>query len=235
MNIEEEENFTTMRLNHNRYMHHHHHYLHHRANDHAVIFPSPSSISIRRSTTTPTTASTETTSPSKSNPKFLAFFIQAVVMAIVILLFFLFVGIAAIVLIHIAIIGRAIHRRRYRRSLSRTATRSDDLMENDLDFGGVGFGLSHRDLNKLQAFYYGSGGEESNNSAGSSLSEDCAVCLEVLKQGERSRILPQCKHVFHANCIDSWLIRVPACPVCRGTVDPNSDTDGFEDSNNELM
>ncbi|KAI3929735.1 hypothetical protein MKX01_025903 [Papaver californicum] len=233
MNIEEEEDFATMRLNHNRYMHHH--YLHHDvpSNDHAVIFPSPSSISIRRSTTTPT--ATATTSPSKSNPKFLAFFIQAVVMAIVILLFFLFVGIAAIVLIHIAIIGRAIHRRRYRRSLSRTATRSDDLMEDDLDFGGVGFGLSQRDLNKLQAFYYGSGGEESNSAAGSILPEDCAVCLEVLKQGERSRILPQCKHVFHANCIDSWLIRVPACPVCRGTVDPNSDTDGFEDSNNEFM
>ncbi|KAI3889739.1 hypothetical protein MKW98_014007 [Papaver atlanticum] len=234
MNIEEED-FTTMRLNHNRlierrYMHHHHHHI--PSNDHAVIFPSPSSISIRRSTTTPTETTSTTVSPSKSNPKFLAFFIQAVVMAIVILLFFLFVGIAAIVLIHIAIIGRAIHRRRYRRSLS-TATRSDDLMEDDLDFGGVGFGLSHRDLNKLQAFYYGSGGEKSDSS--SSSSEDCAVCLEALKQGERSRILPQCKHVFHANCIDSWLIRVPACPVCRGTVDPNSDTDGFEDSNNEFM
>ncbi|MCL7043044.1 hypothetical protein MKW94_001502 [Papaver nudicaule] len=215
MNVEEE-NFTTMLSYHDRpierrYMHHH--------NDHAVIFPSPSTISIRRSTTTPTAAGSTTTS--KRNPKFLAFFIQAVVMAIVILLFFLFVGIAAIVLIHIAIIGRAIHRRRYRRSLSRTARRSEDYMEDDLDFGGVGFGLSHRDIQKLQAFYYQSGVGDSNSG------EDCAVCLEVFKQGERSRILPQCKHVFHANCIDSWLIRVPACPVCRGIVDPNSDT--FQD------
>lgn len=210
--MNEEERYTIMR--HNPDLPMEHRYMQHSpSNDHGFSSTSLSlpSISTQRSTTA---------TAIKPNPKCLAFFLQAIVMAVVISLFFLFVGIAAIVLIHIAIAGRAIHRRRYRETSS---TRSDDFFEDDLDFGGVGFGLSHKDLRKIPTFYYGSGEE-----LDSDLSQDCAICLEGLKEGDRSRILPKCKHIFHANCIDSWLIRVPACPVCRGTVVPNVDANGLD-------
>lgn len=43
----------------------------------------------------------------------------------------------------------------------------------------------------------------------------CAVCLGEYKEEERLRMLPQCGHNFHANCIDAWLQRHATCPVCR--------------------
>ncbi|CAH1443496.1 unnamed protein product [Lactuca virosa] len=48
---------------------------------------------------------------------------------------------------------------------------------------------------------------------------ECAVCLEGFKPGDKCRLLPNCRHTFHANCIDSWLIKTAVCPVCRTCVD----------------
>lgn len=42
----------------------------------------------------------------------------------------------------------------------------------------------------------------------------CSICLEVFQTGEQLRILP-CLHKYHQSCIDSWLARSPACPVCK--------------------
>ncbi|XBI88620.1 hypothetical protein VPH35_026562 [Triticum aestivum] len=37
--------------------------------------------------------------------------------------------------------------------------------------------------------------------------------------GEREgRRLPACSHVFHLECIRSWLLRKPHCPMCRHAV-----------------
>ncbi|KAF7134658.1 hypothetical protein RHSIM_Rhsim08G0055800 [Rhododendron simsii] len=44
---------------------------------------------------------------------------------------------------------------------------------------------------------------------------DCAVCLENFKVGDKCRLLPLCKHSFHAQCVDLWLLKTPICPVCR--------------------
>ncbi|CAO2146840.1 unnamed protein product [Urochloa humidicola] len=46
----------------------------------------------------------------------------------------------------------------------------------------------------------------------------CVVCLEAARSGERWRAMPACRHVFHADCVDRWLARSAACPLCRAAV-----------------
>lgn len=45
--------------------------------------------------------------------------------------------------------------------------------------------------------------------------QDCAVCLEEFQEGDTVKVTPQCGHVFHPRCIDTWLINHVTCPVCR--------------------
>ncbi|XP_071728764.1 RING-H2 finger protein ATL38-like [Rutidosis leptorrhynchoides] len=44
---------------------------------------------------------------------------------------------------------------------------------------------------------------------------ECAVCLNEFQDHETLRLLPKCSHVFHLNCIDTWLVSHVTCPVCR--------------------
>ncbi|GAB2222634.1 hypothetical protein Droror1_Dr00016754 [Drosera rotundifolia] len=43
----------------------------------------------------------------------------------------------------------------------------------------------------------------------------CAVCLAEYHPEDVLRILPNCGHYFHMNCIDIWLLQHCTCPVCR--------------------
>lgn len=62
-------------------------------------------------------------------------------------------------------------------------------------------------------------GETRWSAAGCGESEMCAVCLCDLEYGDRVRRLPKCSHVFHVGCIDQWLLRRAACPLCVQSVD----------------
>lgn len=49
----------------------------------------------------------------------------------------------------------------------------------------------------------------------------CAICLEDFEDGVQLRKLP-CKHEFHVNCIDPWLLtRKKLCPICKADICPN--------------
>ncbi|CAB4314896.1 unnamed protein product [Prunus armeniaca] len=50
----------------------------------------------------------------------------------------------------------------------------------------------------------------------------CAVCLCAFKDGEAIRVLPECMHLFHAECIDMWLSSHSNCPLCRADIEPPS-------------
>ncbi|KAL5100853.1 hypothetical protein RYX36_005180 [Vicia faba] len=47
--------------------------------------------------------------------------------------------------------------------------------------------------------------------------EDCAVCLESFKIGEKLIPLP-CAHKFHSTCLKPWLENNTHCPCCRTTI-----------------
>ncbi|PSR85104.1 RING-H2 finger protein [Actinidia chinensis var. chinensis] len=49
---------------------------------------------------------------------------------------------------------------------------------------------------------------------------ECAVCLSEFEEGEKCRLLPKCKHAFHAECIDMWFYSHSTCPLCRSPVEP---------------
>ncbi|XP_062020643.1 E3 ubiquitin-protein ligase ATL41-like [Rosa rugosa] len=49
---------------------------------------------------------------------------------------------------------------------------------------------------------------------------ECAVCLSMLEDEEMARLLPNCKHSFHAQCIDTWLNSHTTCPICRTEAEP---------------
>lgn len=49
---------------------------------------------------------------------------------------------------------------------------------------------------------------------------ECAVCLSVLEEQDTARELPNCKHIFHVDCVDTWLTTCSTCPVCRTEVEP---------------
>ncbi|KAG6478038.1 RING-H2 finger protein ATL74-like [Zingiber officinale] len=51
--------------------------------------------------------------------------------------------------------------------------------------------------------------------------DHCAVCLSEFSPGQRARVLPNCRHSFHVECIDGWLVAHTTCPLCRTQAAPN--------------
>ncbi|XP_042502853.1 RING-H2 finger protein ATL39-like [Macadamia integrifolia] len=143
------------------------------------------------------------------NNKVLGFLIQLLLMAIIISVILLFVGIAFLILVHVCVVGRA-----FRRGFSAGSS----IEERSSNRGDR---MSIDDLEKLPSFEFKTG-EKGNNDV------DCAVCLESYNLGEKCRLLPICKHSFHAQCVDSWLLKTPICPICRTIVDSRKYSEAIE-------
>ncbi|CAL5409939.1 unnamed protein product [Camellia sinensis] len=57
---------------------------------------------------------------------------------------------------------------------------------------------------------------------------ECSVCLSNIIEEAIVRLLPNCKHLFHEDCIDVWLRSHMTCPVCRAMVDPGAQAENDE-------
>ncbi|KAK6793380.1 hypothetical protein RDI58_006833 [Solanum bulbocastanum] len=44
---------------------------------------------------------------------------------------------------------------------------------------------------------------------------ECAICLVEYVEGDEIRVLPNCGHRFHLQCVDTWLLTNSSCPSCR--------------------
>lgn len=47
---------------------------------------------------------------------------------------------------------------------------------------------------------------------------ECAICISEFVDDDILRLLPGCRHVFHTDCIDTWLENHVTCPVCRSNL-----------------
>jgi hypothetical protein len=47
------------------------------------------------------------------------------------------------------------------------------------------------------------------------MANDCAICYEPMEQNHNIVTPTNCKHSFHAICINIWLARHRSCPLCR--------------------
>ncbi|XP_028778604.1 NEP1-interacting protein-like 2 [Neltuma alba] len=72
--------------------------------------------------------------------------------------------------------------------------------------------MSKDEIEKLPCYNYAAKDSETST-------VECAVCLENQIPGDKCRLLPACKHSFHAHCLDQWLLQTPICPICRASVD----------------
>ncbi|KAL3068633.1 hypothetical protein niasHS_016039 [Heterodera schachtii] len=45
---------------------------------------------------------------------------------------------------------------------------------------------------------------------------ECAICLDPIPRGTSVKPLPACNHVFHEDCLSTWLQGGNnSCPICR--------------------
>lgn len=47
------------------------------------------------------------------------------------------------------------------------------------------------------------------------LSDTCSICQLSFNDNDITRMLNNCKHIFHLTCIDTWLTEHNTCPSCR--------------------
>ncbi|TKY52731.1 RING-H2 finger protein ATL16 [Spatholobus suberectus] len=50
----------------------------------------------------------------------------------------------------------------------------------------------------------------------------CVVCLTEFKEHDVLKVLPNCNHAFHLDCIDIWLQTNSNCPLCRSSISGNT-------------
>nr|CAD1820978.1 unnamed protein product [Ananas comosus var. bracteatus] len=78
-------------------------------------------------------------------------------------------------------------------------------------------GLDESAIRSLPTFRYRKAGD-STSTATATNTNDCAVCLNEFQEEERIRLLPNCLHLFHIDCIDTWLQSNANCPLCRSPI-----------------
>ncbi|XP_002532367.3 RING-H2 finger protein ATL16 [Ricinus communis] len=70
-------------------------------------------------------------------------------------------------------------------------------------------GLDESVIRGIPAFQYRRGEAQQRSIYG------CVVCLNEFQEEDMLRVLPNCNHSFHLDCIDIWLQSNANCPLCR--------------------
>ncbi|KAG8083722.1 hypothetical protein GUJ93_ZPchr0016g2511 [Zizania palustris] len=65
-------------------------------------------------------------------------------------------------------------------------------------------------------------GEEAKAETSTTTQTCCPVCLENYRDSDVLRVLPDCGHLFHRDCVDQWLRQHPTFLVCRTSPLPST-------------
>ncbi|XP_059291149.1 RING-H2 finger protein ATL1-like [Lycium ferocissimum] len=76
-------------------------------------------------------------------------------------------------------------------------------------------GLDESVIHSIPVFRYKK--TQGTNTASSNTCE-CVVCLNEFQEDENLRVIPNCGHFFHIDCIDIWLQNNTNCPLCRTSI-----------------
>ncbi|XP_008783976.1 E3 ubiquitin-protein ligase ATL41 [Phoenix dactylifera] len=79
-------------------------------------------------------------------------------------------------------------------------------------------GLRPSAISALPTFAYRRVGDGSG-SENTGTSEQRTVCMSLVEEGEMVRLLPNCRHVFHVDCVDVWFRSHSTCPHCHSSVE----------------
>lgn len=80
----------------------------------------------------------------------------------------------------------------------------------------IALGLNAAAIDNIPIFLHGS--ILGNSSTGIDQKE-CSICLAMFEDGERVKVLPECLHAYHSDCVDKWLKNKSSCPLCRSSLD----------------
>ncbi|XP_050206392.1 RING-H2 finger protein ATL16-like [Mercurialis annua] len=73
-------------------------------------------------------------------------------------------------------------------------------------------GLDEHVIREIPTFQYRRGEAHERSVYG------CVVCLNEFQDEDMLRVLPNCSHSFHLDCIDIWLQSNTNCPLCRTSI-----------------
>lgn len=48
--------------------------------------------------------------------------------------------------------------------------------------------------------------------------DNCTICIDFLKNGQKLRCVPLCGHIFHSECLLNWLHVTEVCPNCKNEI-----------------
>jgi hypothetical protein len=48
--------------------------------------------------------------------------------------------------------------------------------------------------------------------------EDCPICYDSLKTSAKNLVTTSCRHSYHNECLQKWLLSKRNCPVCRQNI-----------------
>ncbi|PWA59264.1 zinc finger, RING/FYVE/PHD-type [Artemisia annua] len=92
--------------------------------------------------------------------------------------------------------------------------RSSLVPQDNQQLRTIGTGVNNRVLATIPAFVFSDDMVPNKSDTNASC---CSICLVDYKAADVVRLLPECGHLFHRQCIDPWLKVRPTCPVCRSS------------------
>lgn len=99
---------------------------------------------------------------------------------------------------------------RRRRNSSGTNTAATSYLSRTRD---TTKGVDPAVVESLPVYAYFPGAEEAKQRMIDEV--ECAICLSEFEEKEWIKEIPYCGHVFHVECIDTWLSNHMTCPLCR--------------------